>query len=449
MKILGKKGHGYFCDVKILEDESSRKKYALKELKKEHFKNGDYRYRFNREVHLLKKLQGSENIVELIDSGHDDEKESLWYLMPLADFNLYDFIKKFNGSLNVEERYDLVSQVINAIKIAHKGGILHRDISPNNVLVFKDGDKIVLKVSDFGLGKDAESLSHYSGSHVNGYGQYLYVSPEQKEKLKDATITSDIYSLGKLVYFIFTGRDPEKIKSFELSTLVDRSTSEFKEDRHQDINEFEAHFLALKEFNLNSKISIDNLTLREIFEFKTPYSWIEIHEILREGKYVDHVYRDYINPVLKLLGSPKKLTAYYLEAKSSIIDFVSTFSDRLNECYKTVGWPFTSLNDFGSFLINIIKIVDDDEVRLICFKQLWYIAFEADQWAVQSEIKKVFNESFISPNICTQLSEYIINSEIDVNLKIFSDLKLPIRIRKAIHLSIENSKKEGSKDIEW
>ncbi|MCH7410176.1 serine/threonine protein kinase [Belliella sp. DSM 111904] len=449
MKVLGKVGHGYFCNVKSIINEDLKEKYAFKELKKEHYHNQDYRYRFNREIHLLKKLQGCENIIELLDEGHNEDKESLWYLMPLAEFNLFNYVKKYNGSLGDEERYELAKQVINAIKFAHKKGIIHRDLSPSNVLIFKNNGKIVVKISDFGLGKDSESLSHYSASHVNGYGQYLYISPEQKEKLKDATFRSDIYSLGKVIYFIFTGKDPEKFKPFDLLSLVEKATNELPEDRHEDIDSFEDHFSALKEFKLNSKLSIENLTLSEILELKDDYSWLEIHEILIQGNYSEHVFQDYIEPVLKLFSDTDKLIGYYSEVKSSISGFVKKFSERLNDCYKTTGWPFRKLDDFGSFLINIIKIVDDDEVRLICFKQLWYIAYESDQWAVQTKVKEVFNEKFISPNISTQLGEYIIQSEIDVNLKLFSGLILPMKVKQAIHLSKENAQKSKTKDIDW
>jgi serine/threonine protein kinase len=183
LKHIGLKGQGYFCFVKKYEHETTNVTYALKELKKEHYPREEYRYRLTREIKLLEDLQGCENIITLVESGHDEEKQKLWYLMPFANQNLYQYIKSNNGNLGQETKYEIVEQIVNAIRYAHSKNILHRDISPNNVLVFLTDGKLVIKVCDFGLGKDTESLSFYTGSSASGYGQILYVSPEQRDQL--------------------------------------------------------------------------------------------------------------------------------------------------------------------------------------------------------------------------------------------------------------------------
>ncbi len=432
LKYIGLKGQGYFCIVKLYKDESTGNEFALKELKKDHYQKEESRYRLKREIRLLSELQGCENIIELLDSGHDKDKEKLWYLMPYAKHNLYDFIKKGNGKITKETRYNLVEQIINAIKFAHDKTILHRDISPNNVLVFENDEKLILKVSDFGLGKDIESLSFYTGSSASGYGQILYVSPEQRFKLKDATIKSDIYSLGKLVYFIFTAKDPDNLKQFELSSLVTKAIEDNPGERFTNIREFENHFLSLKELQLNQKISIEHLTLKEVVSSTDKKDWLQLHQLLVKGNFIDHVYSDYISPVNTLLLIDNNLKEYYATVGSAIRDFVNTYSVRLNECYQTVRWPFSSMGTFGSLLIKIIKTVKDEEVKLICFKQLWFLAYEYDQWSVQKEIREVFNDKFISTAIETQLAEYIIQKETKVEMTHFSGLTLPQIIKGSI-----------------
>ena len=431
LKHIALKGQGYFCTVKQYADESGIE-FALKELKKEHFPNDDYRYRLNREISLLRELQGCDNIIELLDSGQDITNEKLWYLMPFAKQNLYDYIKRNNGDMPKELRYDLVQQIINAIKFAHQKGILHRDISPNNVLVFEKDGKITLKVCDFGLGKDTESLSFYSGSSASGYGQILYVSPEQRIRLKDSTVQSDIYSLGKLVYFIFTGKDPDNLKQFELSSLVAKCIEDNPADRFSTIEEFETHFGSLRELQLNQKIDIQHLTLEEVLNSTGAIDWIKLHQILVKGNYIEHVYRDYISPVNKLLLKEDYLKQYYSAVGNAIKDFVKTYAERLEECYQTVRWPFNAMGTFGEVLVQLIKNVNDEEVRLICFKQLWYLAYEADQWSVQREIKEVFNDKFISPAIETQLTEFIIARETKIEMSLFSGLTLPTIVKAGI-----------------
>lgn len=444
LKHVGIKGEGYFCIVKQYLHESTGNEFALKVLKKDHYQKEEYRYRLNREISLLEDLQGCENIIELLDSGHDIDKEKLWYLMPFAKQNLYDYIKKHNTVIDKKTRYDFVEQIINAIKFAHDKKKLHRDISPNNVLVFEKNGNIILKVSDFGLGKDSESFSFYTGSNASGYGQILYVSPEQRLKLKDATNKSDIYSLGKLIYFIFTAKDPDNLKQFELSSLVTKSIEENPDDRFEDIHELENHFLSLKDLQLNQKIAVKYLTLKEVVCSTDKKDWIQLHELLVKGNSLEHVYSDYISPVNVLLLMENNLNNYYATVGNAILDFVKTYSERLNECYQTVRWPFSSMGTFGTVLISLIKTVNDDETKLICFKQLWYLAFESDQWSVQKQIKEVFNDKFIVPAIETQLAEYIILSEKKIEMTHFSSLTLP----RIIKLSIINGNELAEKKEE-
>jgi len=449
LKHIGPRGQGYFCIVKQYVDEKTGLKYALKELKKEHYPKEEYRYRLTREIKLLNDLQGQENVIELINHGNDKDSEKLWYLMPYAEQNLYDYIKKKNTTLTKEERYTLVEQIIRAIKFAHSKGILHRDISPSNILVFEDGTKVTIKVSDFGLGKDTESLSFYTKSSASGYGQILYVSPEQRNKLKDATERSDIYSLGKVTYFVFTGKDPDNLKPFELSSLVSKATDDNPEDRFKDVQEFEEHFQALKKLQLEEKIPVEHITLKDVVESKEEIGIVELHQLFAKGNYTDHVYYDYIAPVNTYLLTKDNLKHYYKTIGNGILEFVETYTGRLEECYKTVRWPFTSMSTFGEVLKQIIVTVNNDNVRLLCFKQLWYLAYEADQWSVQRNMKEVFNDKYITSTIELQLSEYIIAQETKVDIKTFSHMSIPKIIKIGIIKSNEMAiKREEEREIE-
>lgn len=457
LKHIAPKGQGYFCLVKQYTDEVTGKNYALKELKKVHYPNEEYRYRLTREIKLLDKLQGCKNIIRLINHGNDKANEKLWYLMPYAKYNLYDYIKKNNSTLTQVQRFDIASQVINAIKYAHDRDILHRDISPNNALVFfKEGEPII-KVCDFGLGKDTESLSYYTASSASGYGQILYVSPEQRVKLKDSTFKSDIFSLGKLLYFIFTGKDPDNLKPFELSTLIIKATEENPEHRFANISEFETHFNALKDLLLNQTIPIEHITLKEVLISGEPVAPLQFHQLLTKGNYIDHVYDDYISPVNNYFLKGNNLADYYKSIGNGIRDFVKTYTDRLNECYKTVRWPFSSMTTFGKVLKKLIQTVPDEESRLLCFKQLWYLAFESDQWDVQKDVKEVFTDKLIAKNIETQLAEYIISAETKVDMKHFSSLLLQKVIKVAIikandladKRAEERKRKDTNDETEW
>lgn len=445
LKYIKLKGSGHFCDVKQYRNNKTYKDYAVKILKKKHYLNNEYRYRLIKEIELLTKLSDCEQIIDLVESGENKEEEKLWYIMPYYEYNLFDFIKKNNKTLAISERFAILDQIINAIKFAHSKNILHRDISPNNIMVDRENISLVVKVSDFGLGKDKQSLSHYTRSSISGYGQILYVSPEQQDRLKDATVQSDIYSLGKLVYFIFTGKDPNNLRAFELSSLTAKAIEDNPQDRHKDIIEFEKHYLSLKELKFRIR-PIDCITPKEFLESQGKMNWEQFHQIIIEGSSSDHVYYDYISPIISIFDTQNKILEYYKAVGSNLKDSIETFSDKIDECLKTTGWPFNATGSFGNFLRNLIININDSEVRLICFKQLWNLAFVNDQWAVQSSIKEVFNDRYISKEIELSFAEFISSKAIKLNSSHFRNHKIPIAIKNAIALSNDASEEEDNRE---
>ncbi len=442
LKHIGRKGSGYFCDVVKYQHEETGSPYALKMLKKKFYTNEGYRYRLLREVKLQMALSDCDHVVDVLISGNDKENERLWYLMPFANCNLYDYISKHNNTLTDEDRFTIFDQIVSAIKCAHSKGIIHRDISPNNVLIFERETGPMVQVSDFGLGKDENSLSHYTGSSASGYGQILYVSPEQLAKLKDATPKSDIYGLGKLAYFVFTGKSPSNFQPFMLSSLVSRATEEYPENRFENIQEFEEHYEALKDLHSNQSIPVDYLTLKDIVTTTEDIEWVKFHESAVLGTWHEHPYYDYLDPIISFLSKGERIKEYYNSIGADFHRFAQTYADRIDNCFGTTGWPFNQTGTFGRFLRDIIITVDDPNTRLICFKAMWTLAYVADQWDVQKYIKEVLNEDFIDSSIQFQLAGFIKDEAIELDMAQFSNLKLPAVIKVSIIQSNELYKKK-------
>ncbi|WP_153051610.1 protein kinase domain-containing protein, partial [Streptococcus suis] len=77
---------------------------------------------------------------------------------------------------------------------------LHRDLSPTNIFKVKG----VIKIADFGLGKNLNTLTSHQTMDTASFGQLFYCAPEQLTLLKDADKRSDVYSLGRIINFIMT-----------------------------------------------------------------------------------------------------------------------------------------------------------------------------------------------------------------------------------------------------
>ncbi|WP_345685296.1 serine/threonine-protein kinase [Novipirellula caenicola] len=110
-----------------------------------------------------------------------------------------------DGPMPQREAAQLVATVARAIQFAHDAGVLHRDIKPSNILLPRDG---VPMITDFGLAKQAESQVDLTRSGML-VGTPAYMSPEQAGNRRDMVgPSSDVYSLGCVLYFALTGRSP-------------------------------------------------------------------------------------------------------------------------------------------------------------------------------------------------------------------------------------------------
>lgn len=381
---IGKPKAGFFAVVTKYVD-AEKNYYALKTLKKEFNEHDTYKRRFKREIDILERLnQKHRNIIPIIDSRYNEDTQEYWYLMPYAHSNLYDFVKTNNNKLELEKRLNIFEQILSAMEYAHSEEILHRDLSAYNVLLDQNGH---VYVSDFGLSKDYTNLSRQGYSSVQGYGAHLYVAPEQQDKLKAATKKSDVYSLGKVLYFILTGREPRATQDSKLfSSILSISTSESPDGRYDDArhfkNEFNKYRLMLRKLQSQS-----NRTVAEYvssMDTESQLDFMTFHELVLKAEVDSHIYYDYIDPIITSLDNPNIIDTYVNEVKEDIIKFTEIFINKLHECYSQVGWPFNAINSFGYFLNNLYKYTSDYPFcRLMILKELWHISTSLDQWSVQ------------------------------------------------------------------
>ena len=211
-------------------------KFALKRAK-ENLREDELE-RFKNEFSDLKNLD-SPFIIKAY-TYNDEENE---YTMELADQTLEKFMKYNNNSLSFDSRRALIIQLLNAFHYIHSKGLLHRDISYQNILIrkFEDGT-FFIKVSDFGLVKRSESSLTRQGTEIKGaindYSDLELVGFENYE------IRHETYALAKVMYYIMTGRetnyykeDIEQLKEFILKAIGN------KENRFIDVDDMKSVLL--------------------------------------------------------------------------------------------------------------------------------------------------------------------------------------------------------------
>lgn len=144
------KAGGSYADVSFYFDEFYSKNIAVKTAHKN--LSSKELERFRKEFDIMRSLS-SPYIVEVY--SYDENKNR--YTMEYIDITLKDYIEKNNANLTLEQKKAIINQILYAFKYLHSKQILHRDISPKNVLIKQYDDLIVVKISDFGLVKIPES----------------------------------------------------------------------------------------------------------------------------------------------------------------------------------------------------------------------------------------------------------------------------------------------------
>ena len=128
--------------------------------------------------------------------------ETAYLVMEFVDGEPLSAILARAGRLPVSRTLDILSQTAAALDVAHRAGMVHRDVKPGNLLVRPDG---VVKITDFGIARAADAVPLTQSGMVVGTAQYF--SPEQAEG-RVVTAASDVYSLGVVVYECLAGRLP-------------------------------------------------------------------------------------------------------------------------------------------------------------------------------------------------------------------------------------------------
>ena len=172
---------------------------AVKVLRPEFNEDAEFIGRFQREAEAASKMT-HHNIVNLLDVGMDGENRYL--VMEYVQGKTLKEVIQERGRITAPLACQITIRILSALEHAHRNGIVHRDIKPQNILVHADGH---IKVADFGIARIADSSTLTKGDNV--MGSVHYFSPEQARG-EGATATSDIYSTGVVLYEMLTGRVP-------------------------------------------------------------------------------------------------------------------------------------------------------------------------------------------------------------------------------------------------
>jgi eukaryotic-like serine/threonine-protein kinase len=224
---------GSYAHVFKYKDDYYQKIFALKRAKKD--LNQKEILRFKREFEQMKNLN-SPYIVEVFCYNNTANA----YIMEYMDLSLNEYIRKNNSKLTYSQRKNIGYQILKAFSYLHSKGMLHRDISPKNILIKEYDDVLVVKIADFGLVRIPESNLTTANTEFKGY----FNDPSLVvEGFDSYNILHETYALTRLLYYVMTGKTRiDKISEPNLQIFVLRGLNTDKSKRFQNIEELSESF---------------------------------------------------------------------------------------------------------------------------------------------------------------------------------------------------------------
>ncbi len=194
-------GEGGMATVYSGTDTVLRRRVAVKVLRPQYAADNDFVQRFYSEARHAAKLSHP-NIVNTFDVGREDE--TYYIVMELVEGSTLSEMIEADTKIPEPVAIDYAAQICNGLAYAHRQGLLHRDIKPANILVTKDD---VVKISDFGIARAISNQTMALTQTGMVMGSVYYTSPEQAQG-HELGESSDLYSLGIVLYQMLTGQVP-------------------------------------------------------------------------------------------------------------------------------------------------------------------------------------------------------------------------------------------------
>ena len=285
---------------------------------------------FTRELQALQRLNYCENIVKIIGyrnmivteaDTRSKAKVGCIFLEYVSGDTLSNIdVVKFTS----KKKFKIIKQLLSSIEMAHNEGIIHRDINPNNIMI---DDNENVKIIDFGICKIKQMIN---SATVFQMGTSLYSAPEVNLHSQNATEQSDLYSIGAVMYYLFTGEQPPIATSFqetldnisgfdiELRPIIKKLVSTNLAERYKDISELRGDltsvFKRFLDVQYTAVLTMDHekFTKLKTLNLIPGNSTIKELDLIVSRNYIE-LYIGQLDNVYKFLGTNYCLDCLYNE----------------------------------------------------------------------------------------------------------------------------------------
>jgi len=248
-RIIRSLARGGMGEVFEAEDLKFSQRYAIKTIAAEWLDDRETVSRFERETKIGRELNHP-NVCRVYEYLEERRGRHIlgMVVMELIDGRTLEEVVSAEGPLSLEHAGAVLSGILDGLEAAHNCGVIHRDLKPGNVMVQNSGRVVLM---DFGLARHAGDSSRTQ--RIRGTASYM--APEQHRG--ESTFRSDIYSLGLLVHFLLTARQPEADRSLprRWREAIRRCTLMVPSDRFASVAEVRRAFFPRRVWSRRSWIT--------------------------------------------------------------------------------------------------------------------------------------------------------------------------------------------------
>ena len=317
-KVVAKLGEGGMATVYKAIQESLQRPVAIKILAANMKELPEIESRFDKESLIIAQLNHP-HIIHVIDKGLTSKGRPYFVMEYVKGMTLEECINR--DKLNYNQKVDTLVQVCKALAYAHKNGVIHRDIKPANILIDEEWQA---RVADFGIAHFYEAGDE-NPLHVDAQsflGTTSYMAPELRQNPDSASIQSDIYALGILMYELFTGICPnhdipppskyDPDLSSELNDLILRCLEESPGERPRSADDIKNVLLHLSQGGHLSKAQ----KARARSDVQGIESQFSLLDVLKEDKHSSvYLYEDITKKKLLIVKKLPSNSSGYKEHK--------------------------------------------------------------------------------------------------------------------------------------
>jgi len=206
-KVLRPLAAGGMGAVYLVEQLSTGRERALKVMHPQFVKSEDSRARFTQEAKVGAKIR-SDHVVEVVSAGVDDDTGIPWLAMELLDGEELAKRVQRKKCLQPQETLEIFRQLCHALGEAHRNGLVHRDLKPQNIFMARSrrqGEAFTVKILDFGVAKLVQE-SQGDTDHTKPVGTPRWMAPEQSDAGAAIRPATDVWALGLIAFNCLTGK---------------------------------------------------------------------------------------------------------------------------------------------------------------------------------------------------------------------------------------------------